>query len=208
MFIVGVSGVARSGKNLFCDLIIEELAKQGYSAKQFALANALKRDCSNFLETYCDLDVHTDNTHNKSLFLEFLVWYGDLKRKQSNGRHWIEKMDEQISRYTGDVALVSDVRYAHYPNDELGWVVYEHEGLLVHLRRYERSSTAVIDETGNVQMNYVQPPNEHERINDPKLREGAHFQLNWPTVDDPRKSLEIMNMVNEVTTEIIELVNK
>jgi hypothetical protein len=136
------------------------------------------------------------------------VWYGDLKRKQSNGRHWIEKMDEQISRYTGDVALVSDVRYAHYPNDELGWVVYEHEGLLVHLRRYERSSTAVIDETGNVQMNYVQPPNEHERINDPKLREGAHFQLNWPTVDDPRKSLEIMNMVNEVTTEIIELVNK
>lgn len=208
MFVVGVSGVARSGKNLFCDLIIEELAKQGYSAKQFALANALKRDCSNFLETYCDLDVHTDNTHNKSLFREFLVWYGDLKRKQSNGRHWIEKMDEQISKYTGDVALVSDVRYAHYPNDELGWVVYEHEGLLVHLRRYERSSTAVIDETGNVQMNYVQPPNEHERINDPKLREGAHFQLNWPTVDDPRKSLEIMNMVTEVTTEIIELVNK
>ena len=208
MFVVGVSGVARSGKNLFCDLIIEELAKQGYSAKQFALANALKRDCSNFLETYCDLDVHTDNTHNKSLFREFLVWYGDLKRKQSNGRHWIEKMDEQISKYTGDVALVSDVRYAHYPNDELGWVVYEHEGLLVHLRRYERSSTAVIDETGNVQVNYVQPPNEHERISDPKLREGAHFQLNWPTVDDPRKSLEIMNMVNEVTTEIIELVNK
>ena len=208
MFVVGVSGVARSGKNLFCDMVIEELAKQGYTGKQFALANALKGDCSNFLETYCDLDVHTDNTHNKSLFREFLVWYGDLKRKQSNGRHWIEKMDEQISRYTGDVALVSDVRYAHYPNDELGWVVYEHEGLLVHLRRYERSSTAVIDETGNVQMNYVQPPNEHERINDPKLREGAHFQLNWPTVDDPRKSLEIMNMVNEVTTEIIELVNK
>ena len=87
MFIVGVSGVARSGKNLFCDLIIEELAKQGYSAKQFALANALKRDCEQFLKTQCNLDVHTDNTHNKSLFREFLVWYGDLKRKQSNGRH-------------------------------------------------------------------------------------------------------------------------
>ena len=208
MFVVGVSGVARSGKNLFCDLIIEELAKQGYSAKQFALANALKRDCEQFLETYCELDVHTDNTHNKSLFREFLVWYGDLRRKQTGGRHWIKKMDEQIARYTGDVALISDVRYAHYTNDELGWVVYEHEGLLVHLRRYERSSTAVIDAEGNVQMNYVQPPNEHERINDPKLREAAHFKLNWPTVEDPRKSLEIMNIVNEVTTEIIELVNK
>ena len=58
MFVVGVSGVARSGKNLFCDLIIEELAKQGYSAKQFALANALKRDCSNFLETYWFRCIH------------------------------------------------------------------------------------------------------------------------------------------------------
>jgi hypothetical protein len=208
MFVVGVSGVARSGKNLFCDLIIEELAKHGYSAKQFALANALKRDCENFLKNQCDLDVYTDNTQQKTLFREFLVWYGDLRRKQTNGRHWIETMDDTISRYTGDIALVSDVRYAHYANDELTWVTHEHEGLLVHLRRYERSSTAVIDSDGNVQMNFVQPPNEHERINDPKLREGAHFQLNWPTVEDPRKSLEIMNMVNEVTTEIIELVNK
>ena len=208
MFVVGVSGVARSGKNLFCDLIIEELANQGYTAKQFALANALKRDCENFLKNQCDLDVYTDNTHQKTLFREFLVWYGDLRRKQTNGRHWIETMNDTISQYTGDVALISDVRYAHYANDELTWVTHEHEGLLVHLRRYERSSTAVIDADGNVQMNYVQPPNEHERINDPKLREGAHFQLNWPTVEDPRKSLEIMNMVNEVTTEIIELVNK
>jgi hypothetical protein len=208
MFLVGISGVARSGKNLFCDLVIEELTKQGYSGKQFALADALKRDCSEFLETMCGLDVHTDNTTQKTLFREFLVWYGDLKRKQTNGRYWMETMNTTLSRYTGDVALVSDVRYAHYPNDELGWVLHEHEGLLVHLRRYERSTSAVIDETGNIKMDYVQPPNEHERINDPKLRDGAHFKLNLPTVDDPRKSLEIMNMVNEVTSEIIELVNK
>jgi predicted DNA-binding protein YlxM (UPF0122 family) len=208
MFVVGVSGVARSGKNLFCDLIIEELAKQGYIAKQFALANALKRDCENFLKNQCDLDVYTDNTQQKTLFREFLVWYGDLRRKQTNGRHWIETMDDTISRYTGDIALVSDVRYAHYANDELTWVTHEHEGLLVHLRRYEKSSSAVIEADGTVKFDYVKPPNEHERINDPKLREGAHFQLDWPTVEDPRKSLEIMNMVNEVTTEIIELVNK
>ena len=99
MFVVGVSGVARSGKNLFCDLIIEELAKQGYSAKQFALANALKRDCEQFLKTYCKLDVYTDNTQQKTLFREFLVWYGDLRRKQihkmtrnaQNGDHTLSK---------------------------------------------------------------------------------------------------------------------
>ena len=208
MFLVGVSGVARSGKNLFCDMVIEELSKQGYVGTQFALADALKKDCQEFLETKCDLDVYSDDTQQKSLFREYLVWYGDLRRKQTNGRHWIETMDKTINQSKCDVALVSDVRYAHYQNDELGWVLFDHEGLLVHLRRYERTSTAVMDERGNLKMEYIQPPNEHERINDPKLREGAHFKLNWPTVDDPRKSLETLQMVQEVTTEIIELVNK
>ena len=208
MFLVGVSGVARSGKNLFCDMVISELGKRGYSAKQFALANALKRDCENFLKTHCDLDVYTDNTHHKTLFREFLVWYGDLRRKQTNGRHWIETMNETLNRYTGDIALVSDVRYATYPNDELGWVLYEHEGLLVHLRRYEKSSSAVIEADGTFKFDYVQAPNEHERINDPRMREGAHFQLDWPTVDNPLDNLETRSIVNDVVDEIVELVNK
>jgi hypothetical protein len=208
MFLVGVSGVARSGKNLFCDMVIEELSKQGYMGKQFALADQLKHDCREFLETKCDLDVYSDDTQQKALFREYLVWYGDLRRKQTNGRHWIETMDLEIAQSDCDVALVSDVRYAHYQNDELEWVLFEHEGLMVHLRRYERSSSAVIEADGTVKFDYVKPPNEHERINDPKLREGAHFRLDWPTVDDPRKSLETLQMVQEVTTEIIELVNK
>ena len=36
---------------------------------------------------------------------------------------------------------------------------------------------AVIEADGAVKIDYVQAPNEHERINDPKMREGAHFQL-------------------------------
>ena len=84
-------------------------------------------------------------------------------------------MNETLNRYTGDIALVSDVRYATYPNDELGWVLYEHEGLLVHLRRYEKASSAVIEADGSVKIDYVKAPNEHERINDPRMREGAIF---------------------------------
>ena len=72
MFLVGVSGVARSGKNLFCDMVISELGKRGYSAKQFALANALKRDCENFLKTHCDLDVIPTTLITKLCFVSFL----------------------------------------------------------------------------------------------------------------------------------------
>ena len=40
---IGVSGVARSGKNLFCDIAIKQLSQKGVKAKQYALAYYLKR---------------------------------------------------------------------------------------------------------------------------------------------------------------------
>ena len=208
MFLVGVSGVARSGKNLFCDMVIDELAKQGYIGKQFALADALKRDCEGFLRDKCDLDVYSDDTQLKSLFREYLVWYGDLRRKQTNGRHWIEAMDTELAESDCDVALVSDVRYAHYQNDELGWVLFEHEGLLIHLRRWLTPEISMINLHSMEDRIYIEAPNEHERVNDPRLHEGAHLRIDWPTVDDPLDNLETRSIVDEVTTEIIELVNK
>jgi len=208
MFLVGVSGVARSGKNLFCDMVIDELAKQGYIGKQFALADALKRDCEEFLRDKCDLDVYSDDTQLKSLFREYLVWYGDLRRKQTNGRHWIEAMDTELAESDCDVALVSDVRYAHYQNDELGWVLFEHEGLLIHLRRWLTPEISMINLHSMEDRIYIEAPNEHERVNDPRLHEGAHLRIDWPTVDDPLDNLETRSIVDEVTTEIIELVNK
>ncbi len=208
MFLVGVSGVARSGKNLFCDMVIDELARQGYIGKQFALADALKRDCEGFLRDKCDLDVYSDDTQLKSLFREYLVWYGDLRRKQTNGRHWIEAMDTELAESDCDVALVSDVRYAHYQNDELGWVLFEHEGLLIHLRRWLTPEISMINLHSMEDRIYIEAPNEHERVNDPRLHEGAHLRIDWPTVDDPLDNLETRSIVDEVTTEISELVNK
>ena len=208
MLVVGICGVARSGKNLFCDMVIDDLAKQGYVGKQFALADALKRDCEEFLRDKCDLDVYSDDTQLKSLFREYLVWYGDLRRKQTNGRHWIEAMDTELAESDCDVALVSDVRYAHYQNDELGWVLFEHEGLLIHLRRWLTPEISMINLHSMEDRIYIEAPNEHERVNDPRLHEGAHLRIDWPTVDDPLDNLETRSIVDEVTTEIIELVNK
>ena len=76
----------------------------------------------------------------------------------------------------------------------------------MHLRRYEKTSTAVIDADGNFQFDYVQAPNEHERVNDPKMRE-VSFSVGW-LVDNPLDNFETRSIVNEVVDEIIEQVNK
>jgi hypothetical protein len=42
MIVVGISGVARSGKNLLCELLMQNLYLEGYTSKPFALASDLK----------------------------------------------------------------------------------------------------------------------------------------------------------------------
>ena len=208
MLVVGICGVARSGKNLFCDMVLEKLANRGISGKQFALANALKADCEEFLKERCGLDVWTSVTEDKSLFRDFLVWYGDLKRKQTNGRYWVEKMNTLFKTESAQVALVSDVRYDTYSHDELSWVQFEHEGLLVHLRRWLTPDISMINLHSMEDRIYIEAPNEHERINDPKLRKGAHLRIDWPTVEDPWESNETNKIVKGVVDEIEELVYK
>lgn len=196
MIVVGIGGVARSGKNLLCDLLMQNLYLEGYTSKQFALASDLKNDCNEFLYKMCDLNVWTDLTEDKSQFREFLVWYGNLKRKQSNGRYWIEKLDRRISTYECDVAIVTDVRYDVYDEDEVHWIKEEKQGLLIHLKRFSRDE--------NNFMQYTKPANQHESSNDSSLYTKADINITWETVSDPKNNEIIIDIVNNTTKKIIE----
>ena len=200
MIVVGISGVARSGKNLLCELLMQNLYLEGYTSKPFALAGDLKNDCDEFLYKMCDLNVWTDLTEDKSQFREFLVWYGSLKRKQTDGRYWIDKLDRRISTYKGDVAIVTDVRYDHYDKDEVHWIKEEKQGLLIHLKRFKR------DDTNFVQ--YTKPANDHESLNDRSLYEKADINITWETVKNPRKNDVIIDIVNDTTQKIIQKIEK
>ena len=200
MIVVGISGVARSGKNLLCELLMQNLYLEGYTSKPFALAGDLKNDCDEFLYKMCDLNVWTDLTEDKSQFREFLVWYGSLKRKQTDGRYWIDKLDRRISTYKGDVAIVTDVRYDHYDKDEVHWIKEEKQGLLIHLKRFKR------DDTNFVQ--YTKPANDHESLNDRSLYEKADINITWETVKNPRKNDVIIDIVNDTTQKIIKKIEK
>jgi len=200
MIVVGISGVARSGKNLLCELLMQNLYLEGYTSKPFALAADLKNDCDEFLYKKCDLNVWTDLTEDKTQFREFLVWYGSLKRKQTDGRYWIDKLDRRISTYEGDVAIVTDVRYDHYDKDEVYWIKEEKQGLLIHLKRFKRDNTNFL--------HYTKPANDHESLNDRSLYEKADINITWETVKDPRKNDVIIDIVNDTTQKIIQKIEK
>lgn len=188
--IYGISGVARSGKDTATQIIINKCKEKGITAKRFALADALKQDCKDFIEQKLGLNVFSQDTKEKDLIRPLLVWYGDVKRKQSNGKYWIDIITNHINNSDASVCIVSDIRYAQYEYDELQWV--KEKGKLIHIRQ------SYFDEKGNIA--YLQAPNEHERINDPILRENADYKLKWPKTEFSKlKEL----YVNETLTQIL-----
>src|SRR5208337_1055535 len=104
---------------------------------------------------------YTQVPEQKTVIRPFLVWYGDAQRKRTDGTYWRDIIDNKLREGSEDFAIITDVRYAHYPKDEIQWVRDDWNGIVVHVSRF-------IVENGNKA--YILPPNEHEMINDPKMK--------------------------------------
>lgn len=177
--VVGISGVATAGKDTFASILINKLHAAGKTTKRIALANALKADMDAFCDKYFGFSSFTQNIGEKTLIRPGLVWYGDAQRQRTNGRYWIDIVNKQVDISDADFAIITDIRYAHYPKDEVDWVLKEKNGIVVHVSQY------VIDEDGYQVL--VPPANEHEKINDPKVNVQASWRVVWEKV--PAKSL-------------------
>lgn len=192
---IGVSGVARSGKNLFCDIATDLLDEHGIKSRTFSLAFYLKADCAQFLMEKVGVDVWSEKTEDKNIFRPFLIWYGSLKRKQSGGRYWIEKLDADLKRSTADVNFISDIRFAAHANDEVSWIKHELGGTLIHLSKFHYEG----DDRIKI---YTPPACEDELINEPHLKEQCHYEVDWEHtnshVDEARKNPHLRKLVGEI----------
>jgi len=168
---IGIAGVSRSGK----DSLAFEIEKiiRAYSGNVFiyksSLAQPLKEDCAAFIKNYLNLNVFTDKTEEKSIFREFLVWYGKVKRQQTEGKHWTNLLDERVKNFKPDICIVPDIRYQQYREDEVNWLKSKSRNVLIHLHR--------IAINGEI----VQPANMDESINDSILQDMADYKIVWPT---------------------------
>lgn len=178
--IIGIAGVARCGKDTFASILTNQLKATGKSVDKFAFADALKQDCDSFCKEKLGVSAFTQVPEEKLLVRPLLVWYGDAKRKQSNGRYWVDIIDKQVKKSTADVCLVTDVRYDFYERDEISWVKEECHGLVVHVSRW-RIPITPNGIRGN--RTFVPPANDHEKENDPKVKAKADHIVEWENVE-------------------------
>lgn len=198
--VIGVSGVAGAGKDTFFE-IFENLLGYKRRIRRFALADALKDECSTWTLPNYGIDARTCSRENKELIRPFLVLHAKFKREESKGRHWLEKIYYDISSYknSNDIALITDIRYNEYDKDEVSWLKNELNGILLHVSMY----TAIPDPNeGALILHFKKPCNEEEEKNDPLVKKAADYRLEWPKIEnDPNFKKKLVPYVQKFIDE-------
>lgn len=161
--LIGLAGNATVGKDTFCKLLTE--ANPDF--KRFAFADFLKHEVSDILRHNFGLNVY--NNEDKIFARDFLVSWGHLRREQTEGKYFINLLEEEIRKVLFNrkyvVPVITDVRFATYPYDELNFV--KDTGILVYIDKYYQS----YDNVG--------PANEKEAYNNPILKQSADYLFEW-----------------------------
>ena len=181
--VIGLSGVAGAGKDLFFSLLSNKL-----NCQKFSLADALKNEVGLFSYPQYGIDPLNCSREEKNIIRPLLVLHGTFKRGQSEGRHWVEQLNKKIllNNINDSIVVITDIRYDDYPKDEVFWLKKELGGVLVHISMYEE----LIRLNGR-KKEFVQPINGEEERNDPKLKSQADYIVEWEKAkNDKEKELE------------------
>lgn len=179
--IIGLTGVARSGKDTFYSILKKYLEEKNINSERIALADNLKKELGDFVKEKFKIDLHKCDGRDKELIRPLMVSYGKCRRIQTDGKYWTSLIDNKIKelKKQNTIPIVTDIRYIEYKDDEYAWLK-NHNGVLVHISRK-------LDD-GSI----VPPANIEEKSNDNKLKAVADYSVCWETCQDVNFLYELM----------------
>lgn len=164
---IGITGVATSGKDTLYKLIEKRFQKENIVTKRYALADNLKNDLKDFISDKFNINLNKSSGEDKEIVRPIMVAYGKCKRRQSLGRHWIDLLNKQIKE-DKLLPVVTDIRYDEYEKDEFFWLKKEKNGFLIHISRVHNGKI-------------IPPANEEENINNKILESKSDYKMIWCT---------------------------
>jgi hypothetical protein len=173
--VIGVSGFARSGKDVLSSLLLKKLAASGIKAKTFSFASNLKADINNFFLSKLDISAFTEDKEMKEKIRPLLIAYGNLQRNLSRGSYWFNRLKPEIDSFLqneGCVAIIPDLRFKEYQFDEYDFIRSYDNNLIVTV------SKNLADGTANP------PAHESEAKNFPFFLKNSDFNLLWDSSND------------------------
>jgi hypothetical protein len=172
--VLGLSGVARCGKDTMCQAMIETLSNSGYIGKRISIADGIRTSLYDFILKEFKIDIWNATLEEKEVIRGMMIEYGLAKRAQSKGQFLTDVLQKTIDNCSPevDVLIATDIRYAVYDKDELYWLKTKNNGLLVHISKiigYDEHSAPL----------FLKPANIHEEQNDPILQQNSDMKVAW-----------------------------
>ena len=167
--LIGISGVARSGKDTLANYLQKKLCKQKYPVIKVSFASAVKADLDPFLKEKLNISAFTEKNSEKELIRPLLVCYAtDVCRNKISKEFWIDKIKERVLSSIGSnvIVIIPDVRY----DNELKWIK-SLGGYIIHV---ERSG--------------IKAANFEEKSNDPIIKNMADYKIKWNDFKDEKKT--------------------
>jgi len=184
--VIGLGGIAQSGKDFFF-ANLKKTTKR--NVIRFAIADELKKELFSLIKNTYNVDIFNCSSEDKEKIRPMLLSHGKIRRNDSKGRYWINKISEKVkdaAKNEKNIVVITDIRYDEFAEDEVDWVKKELNGFFVHISKYTEDKGVKV---------FGLPPNEDEAINNPKLIEKADYLIQWP---DKLKEEQAKRYCNEV----------
>lgn len=166
---IGITGVATSGKDTLFKLIKQYFKEKNLQVERYALADLLKKDIEFFIKEKFNLDIFNLEKEEKELIRPILVTYGKIKRLKTDGRYWIDKLENNSEfKKANKIKIITDIRYQEFQKDECYWLKKENNGFLIHVSRICNGKV-------------IPPANAEESKNDVTLASQADYSMIWCT---------------------------
>lgn len=162
--VIGVSGVARSGKDSFY-LLLKGLLENKYRCIRSAFADKLKEDISPLISSKFNIDIYSCSNKQKEMVRPLMVSYGMLARSVDKD-YWIKKIVPKIKeeqKTPNTISVITDVRYA---NEQTFFKKTFKSFSFIHIERFG-----------------FQPINEEEAKNTPEVKKGSDYVIQWSSFE-------------------------
>ena len=191
---IGIAGLAGSGKDTFFKYLSSTLQKSAFRVKRYSFGDELKTEIKDWcLENY-GIDPNNCSIEEKDYIRDILIAHARIKRKQTNGKYWIDKTKQTIKNenLNLDYICITDVRYNTSYEDEVAFIK-DNNGVVVYVSRFK------YDEDANKV--YLRALNEEEEINDPMVKQSADYTV---TIREVYRKEDVEEVLMEQVEEFIK----
>lgn len=157
---IGVSGLARSGKNTLAENLSEIISEDlGVNVKTFASAFEPKKHLDDFLKSHYGISAFTEEQNDKKTIRDFILLHAETMKKVYGKSIWLDLLFKKIHQESSKTfPIITDVRF----NFEAE-AIQKQNGIVIHISKIGNSA-----------------PNETEKQNDPLVSKISDLKHTWP----------------------------